>query len=472
MKKPLRTIAMGRGTLTLFGLLCLCLPASAQPTRDLMLERVSEGNRVALVIGNANYPGHRLANPLHDAEDVAAALAKTGFSVSVGKDASLEAMRGLVARFAGILHDGDIALFYFSGHGIEIDGQNLLVPADFPQVVPKLAADTKAAALPFDDVQHALEQSRASLSILVIDACRTNPYRGNARAWDQGGPAPVEAGLGSYVAFAASPGQTADDNSGERNGLFTKFLLKTLKRDPPPLSQVFRQVRDMVYEASGKRQRPYLVDQMIGDFLFPGSARPAGPASQNAVPAPPDPMRDGLLRYRQGRCDEALKLFDQASREHPQNPFAQNAVGVAYVCLKKYSLAIPRFDMAVQLLPTFAEAYLNRGSAYSAAGEYDLAVENFDWAIEQEPWNSLFLRRRGEANFNIRKYEEALGDFDRAIELDPAGAAAFHGRGLVLERQGHYREAAAALTAALERNSTLPAATQDLDRVNKRLSGH
>jgi tetratricopeptide (TPR) repeat protein len=79
---------------------------------------------------------------------------------------------------------------------------------------------------------------------------------------------------------------------------------------------------------------------------------------------------------------------------------------------------------------------------------------------------------RGEANFNIRKYEEALADFDRAIELDPAGAAAFYGRGLVLERQGHYQEAAAALTAALERNSTLTAATQGLDRVNKRLSRH
>ena len=114
-------------------------------------------------------------------------------------------------------------------------------------------------------------------------------------------------------------------------------------------------------------------------------------------------MQEGLLRllYRQGRCDEALKLFDRAIREHPQNPFAQNATGLANVCLKKYSLAIPRFDMAVQLLPTFAEAYLNRGAAYSAAGQYDLAVENFDWAIEQEPWNSLFLTRRGEANFNI-----------------------------------------------------------------------
>ena len=179
-------------------------------------------------------------------------------------------------------------LFYFSGHGIEIDGENLLVPADFPlSKYRSCRPSSKAAAFPFVDVQHALEQSRASLSIFVMDACRTNPYRGNARAWDQGGPAPVEAGLGSYVAFAASPGQTADDNSGERNGLFTKFLLKALQQDPPPLSQVFRQVRDMVYEASGKRQRPYLVDQMIGDFCYSLEVPPdRRPPQHRRIPVP------------------------------------------------------------------------------------------------------------------------------------------------------------------------------------------
>ena len=133
MKKALRTIVRGRGTLTLtIGLLYLCLPASAQPTRDLGLERMSGGRRVALVIGNANYPGHALANPLHDAEDVGAVLAKAEFSVSVAKDVSRQAMRDVVAKFVGSLHDGDIALFYFSGHGIEIDGENLFGAGRFP----------------------------------------------------------------------------------------------------------------------------------------------------------------------------------------------------------------------------------------------------------------------------------------------------------------------------------------------------
>ena len=454
----------------ILGLLCLSLPGLAQSQRDLTLERIPEPRRIALVIGNANYPAHKLVNPVHDADDMKAALERLGFTVRLGKDLSKQAMQDQVKKFLGDLRDGDVALFYYSGHGMELDGENLLVPTDFPDAMPR-PAEAKADSFAFDDVQRSLEQSKARLSILVMDACRSNPYSSRSRAWDRG-LAPVDAGLGSYVAFAASPGQTADDNSTERNGLFTKFLLAELGKQPP-LSQVFRQVRDDVYEASGKRQRPYLVDQVTGDLSFRAlaQAQPApAPPPSDAVPPPQDRMEEGLRLYRQGKCEDALKLFDRAIREHPQDPFAQNATGVAYVCLKQYSLAIPRFDMAIQLRPGFAEAYLNRGAAYSAEGQYELAVENFDWAVDQEPWNPVFFTRRGQANFSLRKYEEALADFNRAIELNPAGADAFHGRGQVRERQGHYAEAVDDFVAALDRNTNLTEAKQDLDRVRKRLS--
>jgi tetratricopeptide (TPR) repeat protein len=465
-RDPLRHVAI----VAILGFVYLGHTAPAQSQRDLVAERIPEGRRVALVIGNANYPGHMLVNPVHDAEDMRAALERIGFKVSMGKDLSRQAMQDQVAKFVGDLRDGDIALFYYSGHGMELDGENMLVPTDFPRTMPQ-PNEAKAAVFSFEDVQRSLERSKAQLSILVMDACRTNPYHRTTRAWDQG-LAPVEAALGSYVAFAASPGQTADDNSAERNGLFTKFLLQVLAQ-PPPLSQVFRQVRDDVYEASGKRQRPFLVDQVTGDFTFRAAAQTsasATPRPSDPAPAPQGPMEEGLRLYRQGNCDGALKLFDRAIRESPQDPFAQNATGVAYVCLKQYSLAIPRFDMAIRLRPAFAEAYMNRGAAYSTEGQYDLAVENFDWAVEQEPWNAVFFTRRGQANFQLRKYEEALADFNRAIELNPAGADAFHGRGQVRERQGHYAEAVDDFTAAVERNGNLTAAKQDLERVRKRLS--
>jgi tetratricopeptide (TPR) repeat protein len=449
--------------------LCLSLPGMSQNSRDLFVE---PRRRVALVIGNANYPGHKLLNPVHDAEDVSAALKSLGFQVTLGKDLSRRAMQDQVTRFVTDLRDGDIALFYFAGHGMQLDGENLLVPTDFPTALPNQATEAKAACFRFDDLQRSLEHSKAGLSIMVMDACRNSPYRRSTRAWDQGGLAPVNAGLGVYIAFSASPGQTADDNPDERNGLFTKFLLKALQQ-PPPLSQVFRRVRDDVYQASQTHQRPFLVDQITGDFSFLAKAA-AGPAAppqtQPAVAAPPpDPVEDGLELYRQGKCQAALDLFDRAVREHPKNPYAQNAAGMAYVCLKRYNPAIERFDMAIQLKPDYGAAYLNRGAAYSTAGQYELAVEDFNWAVEQEPWNPVFFTRRGQAYFNLRKYEEALADFNSAIGFDPAAAEAFHGRGQVRERQGHYREAADDFMAALERNANFTEARQDLERVRKRL---
>jgi len=467
----------------LIGFLCLSLPGLAQSPRDIFFDRA---RRIALVIGNANYPGHRLANPVHDAEDMRAALKRANFTVSLGKDLSKRAMQDEVARFVKDLRDGDIAFFYYSGHGMQIDGENLLVPTDFPQAAPRQPGDTKAACFRFDDVQQSLEKSKARLSVLVIDACRTNPYR-RTRDWDQGGPAPVEAGLGSYVAFAASPGQTADDNPAESNGLFTKFLLKELQQ-PPPLSQLFRTVRDNVYEASGEKQRPYLVDQVIGDFSFQALPRnePSGPKSGSSGPKPEgsdsqtdssksesnpvpreDPIQEGLLLYRHAECKVALERFDTAIREDPENSLAQNAAGMAYVCLRQYSLAIPRFAMAIHLRPSFAAAYLNRGTAYSIEGQYELALGDFDWAVEQEPWNPVFYTRRGEAYFSLRKYEEALADFNRAIEINPAGADAFCDRGLVRERLGRYAEAAGDFDDALERNGSLTEAKRGKERIGR-----
>jgi hypothetical protein len=116
----------------ILGLLCLSLPGLAQSQRDLSIERIPEPRRIALVIGNANYPAHKLVNPVHDAEDMKAALERLGFTVRLGKDLSKQAMQDQVKKFLGDLRDGDVALFYYSGHGMELDGENLLVPTDFP----------------------------------------------------------------------------------------------------------------------------------------------------------------------------------------------------------------------------------------------------------------------------------------------------------------------------------------------------
>jgi tetratricopeptide (TPR) repeat protein len=385
------------------------------------------------------------------------------FQVITGGDLPLAGMQEVIQKFVAAIRAGDIVFIYYAGHGMQVNGENLLVPVDFSAPVESQAAN---ACIKFDDLQRRVESSSARLSVFVVDACRNNPYR-RGREWGKG-LAMAEAGLGSYIAFSASPGQTADDNPDERNGLFTKFLLRGLT-EPPPLSQVFRNVRDSVWVASQERQRPFIHDQIIGDFLFV----PDKPVAQSATESPDveQLLEEGKRLFHAAKCTESLERFDRAIRLVPANPFAQNAAGVALSCQNRQSEAIQRFSMALRLQPNMASAYLNRGMVYANSGQYDLAIEDFTWAVEQEPANATYYVRRGKAYFNIRKYQEAVGDFTRAIMLNDADAEAYCGRGRVRQRLGDYAQALGDFDLALARNNNLPEAlrgrSQVLERVKK-----
>ncbi|MBV9506121.1 MAG: caspase family protein [Acidobacteriia bacterium] len=425
--------------------------------------------RVALVLGNTEYPANRLVNPAHDAEDMKAALERMGFRVTAGTNLGLRAMNERIQQFVSDVQTGDVALVYFAGHGMQVDGENLLVPVDFAE---SMESSAKSHCVRFDELQHSLEKSAARVSILIMDACRENPYH-RTRSWGRG-MAPVEAGLGSYIAFATSPGSTASENPTERNGLFTKYLLQTL-RQPPPLSQLFRTVRDEVWTASRQQQRPYIEDQLIGDFNFTEQAGAAASATNSGLQQPGTPqdlLENGRLLYQQGNCAGAVQSFDRAVRLVPENAFAQNAAGMAYACQNLQNQALERFNMAIRLQPDMASAYHNRGVAYLMAGRYELAAEDFTWAIEQDPGTSTNYVRRGEAYFASRKYMEAAKDFSRAIDLNPADAEAYHGRGQVSQRLGKYQEALSDYNAALERRPGFFEASRDLEALLARTGRH
>jgi tetratricopeptide (TPR) repeat protein len=419
------------------------------------------GRRRALVIGNKAYPQNPLLNPVNDALDMQAALRALGFTVEIRADAPLAKLREAAQTLARSLKPSDVGLFYFSGHGMQIDGRNLLAPVDF---TARTETTAREACLEFDDVQDRLERSPAALSILIMDACRNNPFL-RTRSWARG-LALVEARLGSYVAFAASPGQTASDNVEERNGLFTKYVLAKLK-DPLPLSALFREVRRLVYESSERTQLPYLHDQLVADFHFHLQAEAQSAGRSGSTPAA-GLLSQGQQAYARGDCGAAFELLDRAVRQDPENPHAQNAAGLALVCLGRHSQALKRFHMAISLKPDFAAAYRSRGMSYMKDGKYDLAIEDFDWAIEREPLNSGHCTLRGWAHLLQRQYPKAQEDFGRSIALNPSDALAFHGRGLVAHRMGRYREALSDLMEARARNSRLPGLQEDIARAQAR----
>jgi Flp pilus assembly protein TadD len=417
--------------------------------------------RRALLIGNQKYVQRPLRNPIHDATDMADALRGLGFDAQLVTDASRADMEKAVSAFTARIGPGDLGVFFYAGHGFQLDANNYLVPVEF---AAQTEAEAQQRAVSFDAIKSALERTSADAVVMILDSCRDNPFRtGGAPSH---GLALMEAGLGSYIAFSASPGKTASDNPRDRNGLFTKCLLEHVKQ-PVGIAELFREVRRQVATDSGGAQLPYLHDQMIGDLRLSATAPPN--AQSAAAPPPSEEEETAKRLYSEGHCEEAVNLLDRVVRTRPTDPFAQNALGLAYACLKMNTPASERFSLAIQLKPCYAAAYLNRGNVFIAAAQYELAIEDFTWAIEQEPGNANFYWRRGIALFGLRHYEDARTDFAKAVELDPSDPHGYAGLGRVAHQMGNYREALQYYNTAIAYNRDYIAAYVDRARTRERM---
>ncbi len=449
-------------------------PALGQPqeaARGLQLPTAQEpvaGVRRALVIGNRAYKTSPLVTPANDAVDMGDRLKRLRFDTDVVIDGTKPKMQAAIDAFVSKLGPGDVAIFFYAGHGLQIDAANYMVPVEFDA---GNEAQARQNSVHFDAVKQRLERSAAAMILMVLDSCRNNPF---ATAKTSHGLALLEASLGSYIAFAASPGKTASDNAGERNGLFTKHLLASLSQ-PIPISVLFRKVRQDVFTASGQRQLPYLHDQVIADFSLAEGvpAKPSGKAPATAVSGDArrtvDSLDEGKTLLQNGRCEEAIQAIDKIIRRQPDNAFAHNALGLAYGCQALRVQAARHFSMAIDLKPDYGAAYLNRGDIFLATAQYELAIQDFTWAVEQEPENAIMRWRLGRARLGLRRYEEAMEDFSEAIRLDPSDPHGYHGRGQVYHVLGKLREALADFDDAVIRKKDAVDFYRDRARTRDRM---
>jgi len=431
-----------------------------QATRGIELVGPPQVKRKALLIGNQNYAGQPLVNPIHDAADLGEQLKKSGFEVRIELDTTKTGIITSVEAFAKTLAAGDFALFYFSGHGLQMEGENYLVPVEFNAVNMSQA---KSAAVPFGRLKTALERSQAAISIMILDSCRNNPFLTNAEGKAQG-LALLEAGLGSYIAFAASPGQTASDNPAERNGLFTKYLLQAMG-EPLHVAELFRKVRQSVYDASGRKQRPYVHDQVIADYFISEPPKRQSPAVRESLRE----VEEAKRRFHDSKCGESVGILEKATRLDPENPHTHNALGLAYRCAGLHQEALRSFSIAIDASPGYAPAYLNRGELFLENAKYELALRDFDWAIEQDPNDAAPVAKRGMALLAMRRYEDARDYFTRALELDPAHTGVHHGRALVFHQLGLFRQALSDLNSAIALRPNAAAYWRDRARVRERM---
>ncbi len=269
-----------RTTIAFSILVSLALAAQPQPNRDLRVVPVTS-RKMALVVGNSAYPKFPLRNPTNDARAIGGILTDLGFQTQSALDVNLRNLDRAVNEFVSKVGPGDVAMFYYAGHGLQLEGENYMVPVDFDA---KDEADAKYVSYSVSRVQDRLEKAGARVVLIVLDACRNNPFQATRSAG--GGLAAMGSGKGTLIAFATAPGKTADDNPRGGNGLFTSHLVGALKEPGLSVDQVFNRVRERVYEESGGKQVPWTVSSVIGDlYLRPGAAAASAATQQQQIPA-------------------------------------------------------------------------------------------------------------------------------------------------------------------------------------------
>ncbi|MGI9522709.1 MAG: caspase family protein, partial [Hyphomicrobiaceae bacterium] len=214
----------------------------------------------AFVIGNGTYlDASILPNPMHDAEDVAAKLTRLGFRVTLGLDLTRDAFLRSFQKFSRELQREDLALFYYAGHGVQIGGENYLFPTD---AVVRNAEDVQSVLISLNALLASLLR-QAKTQIVILDACRNNPFTprieraSNTRAGGIArGLARVYAGVGSFIAYSTQPGNVAADGKG-RNSPFTAALLRHMENDRIDVHALMRRVRTDVQQVSAGKQIPW-----------------------------------------------------------------------------------------------------------------------------------------------------------------------------------------------------------------------
>ena len=254
--------------------------------------------RVALVVGNNAYATAPLLNPANDARAMASALEAAGFAVILRIDATQPQLLTALREFGNRLSQGGpgtAGLFYFAGHGMQVRGRNFLVPVganiEHEDELPYQAMDAQA-------VMDKMESAGNGTNIVILDACRNNPFARSFRSARQG-LAQMDAPVGSMVAFSTAPGSVASDGSGS-NGLYTSHLLKAIQQPGVKVEEVFKQVRVAVLRDTAGKQVPWEATSLVGDFYFIAGQAAAQAAAPTLPPAP------GTALDPQTAIDDAL----------------------------------------------------------------------------------------------------------------------------------------------------------------------
>jgi hypothetical protein len=279
-----------------------------------------DDRRIALVIGNSTYRSAPLRNPVNDARAIAQALKLFGFEVVHRENLSQKDMKKTVADFGARLADKGVGLFYYAGHGMQVNGRNYMIPVD---AEINNESDVDAESVDVDAVLSRMDGAKTRLNIVILDACRDNPY---SRSWRsaQRGLAQIQAGPGTLIAYATAPGKVAADGEGA-NGLYTGELLKVMGSPGLKIEDVFKRTRVAVQQQTLGAQVPWESSSLTTDFFFV----PGKPQIDRAVVASPAADSAEIAFWDGIKSSSNSSLFREYLQKYPNGHFRSLALDKA-----------------------------------------------------------------------------------------------------------------------------------------------
>ena len=450
---------------------------SATPTQE---------KRIALVVGNWDYSDSPLVNPQYDAENMAASLDRLGFEVLHRTNLDQKAFNKVIQEFGEKIRSGGSGVFFYAGHGMQINGINYLVPigAKF-----KGEASVDKVAVNADSVLAQMSKANNRVNLVILDACRNNPFEEKTSGSDSGsrgsgGLAQMNAPSGTLISYSTSPGLTASDGAG-RNSPFTKNLLTSMKQPGLAVEQVFKKVRVEVEKETYREQTPWEVSSLKGDFYFnltatteeksasgtaDASLLSKDLAAWTTVQSSQDPAAYAayLRQYPQGQFAE-LALWKQktvspagAGKATPHNEKlldlqldAQKELLLLSAKQKGEGDVVEKFRTLVKESPEESLHAVGLAYAYLKTGNLDKAQQQFEMLTKKSDKTLSLQGKEGLAEilFLSGKVDEALRLAEQVLAAAPNRSMALLVKGKALFKKNKTTEAKNALELAAKETS-------------------
>ena len=378
-----------------------------------------EEKRLALVIGNSNYDSiAKLVNPVNDAKLIAKTLDSLDFEVILATDLDEENFMIKIIEFRNKRKNYDVGFVYYAGHGIQIDGENYLLPVNknFDK-----EWKVKKDAINVNDVMDYLTASTDEVNILILDACRNNPWEGNFRSIggsNNGGLAKIPAPTGSLIAFSTDAGSVAADGDGE-NSIYCKSLVKNMLLENTTLDQVFRNVRTDVLKESNEKQRPIESSQLTGQAFYLVKSN-----YENALSSIED-LLNSINNAYYDEIDYSSDLFESLKKlniilsEDPSNIRALVISAQIYSELKQLDNALSYVNLAIDIDNTYAQAFRIRSWIYWDLGKRDLWTQDQDMSIKLDPYSLTNRIAKISKLYSDNLYEEGIEEINKALLIFP-----------------------------------------------------